>query len=186
MMLVAYHCFVCRISVEGNPMKNVLNKGMLMVGAAALLASGTAAVFAQQGDKAATVKARKDFMEDQQHAVGAVQAFAKGTGDRQGAIDGLNKLLDLSTKLDAKFIDTSFPAGTSSVDLPGQSNAKPELWQHLDQAKAAGPKLHEAELKLVDVVKNGDPKAVGDAMTALYRGSCNALCHDQFRQPQQR
>jgi cytochrome c556 len=167
-------------------MKNVLNKAMLIAGAAALLAAGTAAVFAQQGDKAAIVKARKDFMTDQQHAVNAINAFAKGTGERQGAIDGANKLLELSSKIDAKFIDTYFPAGTSSADMPGQTNAKPELWQHLDEAKTAGPKLHEAELKLVDVVKTGDPKTVGDTMTAIYRGSCNALCHDQFRLPLQR
>ncbi len=164
-------------------MKNVLNKGILILGAAALLAAGTAAVFAQQGDKAAMIKARKDFMEDQQHAVGAIQAFAKGTGDRQGAIDGANKLLALSSKMDAKFIDTYFPAGTSSADFPDQTHAKPELWQHLDEVKAAGPKLHEAELKLVDVVKTGDAKTVGDTMTATYRGSCNGLCHDQFRLP---
>ena len=88
-------------------------------GAAALLAAGTAAVFAQQGDKAAIVKARKDFMTDQQHAVNAINAFAKGTGERQGAIDGANKLLELSSKIDAKFIDTYFPAGTSSADMPG-------------------------------------------------------------------
>jgi len=167
-------------------MKNLAYRGILVAGVGALLAAGTAAAFAQQGDKAATIKARKDFMEDQQHAVNAIQAFAKGTGERQGAIDGVNKLLDLSSKMDAKFIETYFPAGTSATEFPDQTHAKPELWQHLDEAKAAGPKLHEAELKLVDVVKNGDPKAVGDGMTATYRGSCNGLCHDQFRLPIQR
>jgi cytochrome c556 len=167
-------------------MKNVLNKAMLVAGAAALLAGGTAAVFAQQGDKAAIVKARKDFMEGQQHAFDGISAFGKGTGDRQGAIDGLNKLLELSSKIDAKFIDTYFPAGTSATDFPGQTNAKPELWLHLDEAKAAGPKLHEAELKLVDMVKTGDAQTVAQAGTQLYRGSCNGLCHDQFRLPLKR
>ena len=167
-------------------MKNVIYKGVLVVGVGALLTAGTAGVFAQQGDKAAIIKARKDFMEDQQHAVNAVQAFAKGTGERQGAIDGVNKLLELSSKMDAKFIETYFPAGTSAAEFPGETHAKPELWQHLDEVKGAGPKLHESELKLVDVVKTGDPKTVGETMTAIYRGSCNALCHDQFRLPLQR
>jgi len=167
-------------------MKNVLNKGMLIVGAAALLAAGTAAVSAQQGDKAAIIKARKDFMESQQKAYNGISAFGKGTGDRQGAIDGVNKLLELSSKIDAKFIDAYFPAGTSSADFPGQTNAKPELWQNLDEAKAAGSKLHEAELKLADVVKAGDAQTVAQAGTQLYRGSCNALCHDKFRLPLQR
>jgi cytochrome c556 len=167
-------------------MKNIVNKGMLILGAAALLAAGTAGVFAQEGDKAAIIKERKDFMESQQKAFNGISAFGKGTGDRQGAIDGLNKLLELSTKIDAKFIDTYFPAGTSAKDFPGQTHAKPELWQHLDEAKAAGAKLHEAELKLVDVVKTGDAQTVAQAGTQLYRGSCNALCHDQFREAAQR
>ena len=168
-------------------MENFVQKGMLAAGVATLLTTGTIAVFAQAGaDKAAIVKARKDFMTEQQHAVNAIQAFAKGTGDRQAAIDGANKLLELSTKIDAKFIETYFPAGTSSADLPGQTNAKPELWQHLDEVKAAGPKLHEAEIKLAEVVKTGDPQTVGKAMTDTYRGSCNALCHDSYRLPLQR
>ena len=168
-------------------MKNVLNKGMIIAGAAAVFAAGTVGVFAQAGaDKAAIVKARQDFMKEQQAAFNAISAFAKGTGNREAAIAGANKLLDMSSKIDAKFINTYFPAGTSSADLPGQTNAKPELWQHIDEAKAAGPKLHAAELKLAEVVKTGDPKTVGETATATYRGSCNGLCHDQFRLPLKR
>jgi len=167
-------------------MKKFLVKGVMVAGVGVLLAAGTAGVFAQQGDKAALIKARKDFMESQQKAYDGVSAFGKGTGDRQGAIDGVNKLLELSSKIDAKFIETYFPAGTSATDFPGQTNAKPELWQHIDDAKAAGPKLHEAELKLADVVKTGDAQTVAQAGSQLYRGSCNALCHDQFRLPLQR
>jgi len=167
-------------------MKNLMFRGILVAGVGAFLAAGTAGVFAQQGDKAAIIKARKDFMEDQQHAYNGISAFGKGTGDRQGAIDGVNKLLELSSKMDAKFIETYFPAGISAADFPGETHAKPELWQHLDEAKAAGPKLHEAELKLAEVVKTGDAQTVAQAGTALYRGSCNGLCHDQFRLPLQR
>lgn len=167
-------------------MSNIVYRGMLVAGVAAFVAVGTLSVFAQQGDKAAVIKARKDFMTDQQHAVGAIQAFAKGTGDRDAAIAGANKLLDMSSKMDAKFFETNFPAGTSSADFPGQTNAKPELWQHMDDAKAAPAKLHAAELKLLDVVKTADAATVGQEMTAMYRGSCNGLCHDQFRLPLQR
>jgi cytochrome c556 len=168
-------------------MKNLLNKGMIIAGAGALIAAGTAGVFAQAGaDKAAIVKARKDFMKEQQAAFNAISAFAKGTGDREAAIAGANKLLELSSKIDAKFIDTYFPAGTSSADLPGQTNAKPELWQNINDAKAAGAKLHEAVLKLAEVVKTGDPKTVGETATATYRSTCNGLCHDKFRLPLQR
>jgi cytochrome c556 len=167
-------------------MKKFLKKSVVVAGVGALLAAGTAGGFAQQADKAALIKARKDFMESQQKAFNGISAFGKGTGDRQGAIEGVNKLLELSSKIDAKFIETYFPPGTSSADFPGQTNAKPELWQHLDEAKAAGPKLHEAELKLADVIKTGDAQTVAQAGTQLYRGSCNALCHDKFRLPLQR
>jgi cytochrome c556 len=119
-------------------------------------------------------------MDDQQHSVNAVNAFAKGTGDRQGAIDGVNKLLDLSTQMSAKF-DTLFQPGTSSADVPDKSKAKPEFWQHLDEAKAAPAKLHEGELKLVDVVKTGTPDQVGQAMRTTYTDTCNALCHNSYR-----
>lgn len=163
-------------------MKIPVSKGVLAAGVVALLAAGTVAGYAQQGDKLAAVKARQDFMSQQQHAVGAIQAFAKGTGDRQAAIDGANKLLDLSNQMNAKF-DTIFAPGTSSADFPGKSGAKPELWQHLDEVKAAPAKLHAAELKLADVVKTGDPKTVGTAMTDLYKTSCNGLCHDAYRLP---
>jgi cytochrome c556 len=168
-------------------MKKFLLKGVLVAGAGALLAVGSVSVFAQAGaDKAAIVKGRQDFMKEQQAAFNAISAFAKGTGDRDAAIAGSNKLLELSSKMDAKFIETNFPAGTSSTDLPGKTNAKPELWQHIDEAKGAGAKLHEAELKLAEVVKTGDAKTVGETATATYRGSCNGLCHDQFRLPLQR
>jgi len=164
-------------------MRKLAHKLVLAAGAAAILGAGTIAVSAQQGDKLAIIKARQDFMEDQQHAVGQIQAFAKGTGDRQGAIDGVNKLLDLSSKMDAKFLAANFPTGTSATDFPDKTNTKPEFWQHLDSVQAAPAKLHDAELKLADIVKTGTPEEVGQAMTSTYRGSCNGLCHDSYRLP---
>jgi hypothetical protein len=58
-------------------MRNLMYRGVLVAGVGALLAVGTAGVFAQQGDKAAIIKARKDFMEDQQ------KAFNAPSGDRR-------------------------------------------------------------------------------------------------------
>ena len=85
--------------------------------------------------------------------------------------------------------NSSTPISRPALARPisrARRNAKPELWQHLDAVKTAGPKLHEAELKLADVVKTGDAKTVGDTMTATYQESCNALCHDNYRLPLQR
>lgn len=163
-------------------MKRFFRAGVATAAGAALLVAAGAATVMADDSKEAIVKARQDFMEDQQHAVNAINAFAKGTGDRAAAIDGANKLIDYSKQMEAKFA-VLFPPGTSSVDVPDKSKAKPELWQHLDEVKAAPAKLRVAELKLVDVVKTADPAAVGDAMRSTYRGSCNGLCHDSYRLP---
>jgi cytochrome c556 len=157
---------------------------MALAGIGLLVGLGAVSAPAQDAKEAA-VKARKDFMEDQQKAVNAVNAFAKGTGDRAAAIDGANKLVEYSKQMEAKF-DVLFVAGTSSADFPDKSKAKPELWQHVAELKLAPAKLREAELKLVDVVKTAEPGAVGDAMRDTYRSTCNALCHDSYRVPSQR
>jgi cytochrome c556 len=141
-----------------------------------------AAVAAAQDGKEVVIKARIGFMNDQQHAVDAINAFVKGKGDRQAAIAGAEKLLALSTEMETKLV-AFFPPGTSTAEFPDKTHAKPELWQHLDEARAAPAKLHEAELKLAEVVKTGDPQTVGKEMSTVYRGSCNALCHNAFRAP---
>jgi hypothetical protein len=105
-------------------MRNLMYRGVLVAGVGALLAVGTAGVFAQQGDKAAIIKARKDFMEDQQKAFNAISAFGKGTGERQAAIDGANKLVDYSKQLEAKLPEL-FPAGTSAADFPARPMRNP-------------------------------------------------------------
>lgn len=163
-------------------MKKFFRTGMMVAGAGWLVAVGTMSVLAQDS-KEAIVKARQDFMQEQQHAVNDINAFAKGTGDRAAAIAGATKLVDLSKQMETKFAALFVP-GTSSTDFPDKSKAKPELWQHLDEAKAAPPKLREAELKLIDVVKTADAATVGDTMRTTYRSSCNALCHDSYRVPQ--
>lgn len=163
-------------------MKRMLKASVVIAGIGVMLAISAASVLAQDASKEAAVKARQDFMQDQQHAVNAINAFAKGTGDRQGAIDGANKLVDLSKQMEMKFA-ALFPPGTSSADVE-KSKAKPELWQHLDQAKAAPAKLREAEVRLVEVVKTADPNTVGQTMRDTYRTSCNGLCHNAYRVPQ--
>ncbi len=163
---------------------HLFQKGLMAAGVGLVLAAGTVGVFAAD-DKEAVIKTRGDFMGAQQKAVGQVQAFAKGTGDRAGAIDGVTKLVAMSTELEAKFI-AFFPPGTSNVDFPKLARAKPELWQgtNLDQAKAAIPKMHDAQVKLLEVVKTADAETVGKAMSDNYRDTCNGLCHNAYRGPE--
>jgi cytochrome c556 len=161
-------------------------KSLIVVGVGLLLAGGTVGVFAQE-DKSAILKTRQDFMNAQQKAFGAISAFGKGTGERQAAVDGVNRLVEMSTELQAKFV-AFFPAGTSNVEFPGKTLAKPEMWQgtNFDQARSGISKLHDAEVKLVDVVKTADPETVGKAASDVYRGSCNGLCHNSYRAPEEK
>jgi cytochrome c556 len=161
-------------------MRNFWQTGTLAAGIGLLLATGAVSVTAQE-DKAAVVKTRQDFMDSQQKAVDAVVAFGKGTGDRQAAIDGVNTLLAKSTELGEK-LAVFFPPGTSTVDFPGKSYAKPEIWQEFDKFKSNPAKLHDAELKLLDTVKTADAATVGAATSAFYRDSCNG-CHTPYRAP---
>ena len=147
-------------------MKIRFRVGMVAASAWIIFAAGAVA-FAQ--DKSDVIKTRHDFMESQQKAVNAVAAFGKGTGDRQGAIDGVNTLLAKSTELGEK-LAAFFPPGTSMVDFPGKTYAKPEIWQEFDKFQAMPAKLHDAELELLDTVKTADAATVGAAMSdALSR-----------------
>lgn len=159
-------------------MRNFFRVGLVAASGGILLV-GIGVALAQ--DKADVIKTRQEFMASQQKAVNAVTAFGKGTGDRQAAIDGVNTLLAKSTELGEK-LAAFFPPGTSTVDFPGKTYAKPEIWQEWDKFQANPPKLHDAELKFLDTVKTADAKTVGTAMSTLYRESCNG-CHTDFRAP---
>jgi cytochrome c556 len=156
-----------------------------LIAASITLAFSAAAVSTVAQDKSSAIKERQDFMDAQQKAVGAINAFAKGTGERQPAIDGANKLVAMSDELNTK-LAALFPVGTSNVDFPGKTRTKPEFWQNMDQIKKDLPKLHEADVKLVEVVKTADAATVGTAMTASYRDTCNALCHNSYRAPEEK
>ncbi|HZL59138.1 MAG TPA: cytochrome c [Stellaceae bacterium] len=139
------------------------------------LALSSAAAFAQ--DKAALVKERQDFMERQQHDFDAIAAYAKGKGDQGSAIDKVNDLLALAPKI----VD-QFQPGTSSVDFPGKSRAKPEIWQNWDKFKATPVTLQAEEQKLLAAVRVGDRQRVQDQLVATFRDGCGS-CHTDYRAP---
>jgi len=138
------------------------------------------AMFATAGlaqDKEAQIKARQDFMEAQQKAVNAINAYAKGQGDKATALEKANELIALAPK-----IDDHFPPGTSSADFPGKTKAKPEIFAEWDKAKLMPAKLQDMEKKLVEVINTGTPEQVGEEMRSVYRGGCNG-CHGPYRLP---
>lgn len=130
-----------------------------------------------QEDKLAQIKLRQDFMEMQQKDVNAINAYAKGTGDKATALEKANDLIALAPK-----IMNNFPPGTSSKDFPDKTKAKPELWEEMDKAKGLPVALKAAEEKLVEVINTGTPEQVGDTMRTVYRTNCNG-CHTPYRLP---
>jgi cytochrome c556 len=162
------------IEIIGGHMKNIFQSGMLVAGIGLMLVAATVSVTAQDS-KEALIKTRQDFMKAQGADVKAISDYSKGQGDKAAALTAANDLVARGPK-----IADLFPPGTSSVDFPGKSNAKPELWTEMDKAKAIWTALAAEEVKLVDVVKNGDQKAVADQLGAMGKAGCGA-CHGAYR-----
>jgi cytochrome c556 len=153
-------------------MRKTTKLGVIGAAATAILLAGGIAGFAQ--DKMAMVKDRQAFMKAQGADVKAIGDYAKGEGDKDKALAAANDLAARAGK-----IADQFPVGTSSADFP-DSKAKPELWKDWDKVKMIPDALHAEELKLIDVIKTGDQKAVGAQLGAMGKAGCGA-CHGDYR-----
>ncbi|HXP77801.1 MAG TPA: cytochrome c [Stellaceae bacterium] len=140
---------------------------MISVGAAVSLAQ----------DKEAVVAMRQATMKLEGPDLRAISDYAadKGT-DQATAIAKAQELLALSDKLMGLW-----PAGTSSKDLPGKSNAKPEIWEQMDKFKALYAGQKEGEQKLLEAIQKGDKAAVQAAVATIGKGSCST-CHGTYRE----
>jgi cytochrome c556 len=128
-------------------------------------------------DKEAIVKERVATMKQQGADLKYIGDFLKGVGgDLENAGYKVQDLQFINGKLLALFVP-----GTSSTDMPGKSNAKPEIWTDWDKFKAIVPVLADAEQKLADAVKSGDKAAIGAALGNTGKNGCGA-CHSQFRE----
>jgi cytochrome c556 len=106
-----------------------------------------------------------------------ISEVAKGVaGAPIGATDRASELLRLNDKLLALFVP-----GTSSADMPGKSNAKPEIWTEWDKFKAIVPALRVAEMKLADATRINDRPVIGAALLDVGKNGCGA-CHSTFRE----
>jgi len=155
-------------------MKDFIRTGILVAGIGFVVAAGVISATAEDS-KEAIIKARQDFMKAQGEDVKAISDYAKGQSNQAAALAAANDLITRGPKIPALFVP-----GTSSADFPGKSNAKPELWAEMDKAKAAWSTLQAEELKLVEVVKSGDQKAVGAELGAMGKAGCGS-CHAAYR-----
>jgi cytochrome c556 len=130
-------------------------------------------------DKPEVIRERQALMKRQAEDLKAIQGYVSGEIDRTTAIAKANELLTLPGKI----VDL-FPPGTSIVEFPGETHAKPEIWQQSDRFKEVPHALQRAEEKLAATLKNGSKQDVVDALDAVGRSGCSA-CHTYFRAPLQ-
>ena len=150
----------------------------LSIAALALLAAlGAGETLAQ--DKRDVIRERQALMKRQAEDLKAIQGYVSGAIDRATAVTKVNELLSLPGKI----VDL-FPPGTSLNEFPGETHAKPEIWQQHDRFKEVPPALQRAEEKLAATLKNGSKQDVVDALDAVGRSGCGA-CHTYFRAPLQ-
>ncbi len=139
------------------------------IGAAALalLVAGGIGVAMAQGDSLAARKANFKMAAD---AMKAVKGVADAGGPTAAAVPEAEKIVQM-----ARANVGHFPAGSGA----GDTKAKPEIWTDKADFDAKFKNLETASLKLVDVAKAGDAKALG-AQFGAVGGTCKA-CHDVYR-----
>jgi cytochrome c556 len=140
-----------------------------------MILAGSAVVWAQ--DKEAAVTARQGVMKQEGPDLRTISDYANDKGtDQATAIAKTQELLALSDKLMGLW-----PAGTSSKDMPGKSNAKPEIWAEMEKFKARYAGQKNAEEALLAAVQKGDKPAVQAAIANIGKNSCSA-CHGTYRE----
>jgi cytochrome c556 len=130
-------------------------------------------------DKPEVIRERQALMKRQAEDLKSIQGYVSGEIDRTTALAKVNELLTLPGK-----IADLFPPGTSIAEFPGETHAKPEIWQQPDRFNEVPRALQRAEEKLAATLKNGSKQDVVDALDTVGRSGCGA-CHTYFRAPLQ-
>lgn len=130
-------------------------------------------------DQLAVIKQRQQLMKQQSEGLKAIQGYVSGQETQAMAVAKANELLALSPQ-----IVGLFPTGTSLVEFPGQTHAKPEIWQQYDRFIDIPVVLRRSEDRLAAAVQNGKKADVLEVLDTLGRTGCGA-CHTLFRAPLQ-
>lgn len=146
----------------------------------ALLGGAVAATTALAGghDGNPAVSARKAHMQLYSFNLGTLGAMAKGEVeyDAAAASAAAGNLAALSSLNQSAY----WVPGTSSEDLPGESRAKPEIWQAGSTAAEIGATFAEAAAALAAVAGDGKDAMAG-ALGAVGKGCGD--CHEAYRAP---
>ncbi|MDG5496430.1 cytochrome c [Niveispirillum sp. BGYR6] len=147
-------------------------QGLLIAGlvAAGVLSAGVA-VAAQ--DPLAVVDARKTELKKAGGAMKAIGAFLKeGKGTVADVQAGAATIEGVS-----KAFPGWWPTGTA-IGV-GESEAKPNIWENMDDFKAKTVAFQTASAELVTAAAGGDKAAIGAALGKVG-GTCKG-CHETYR-----
>lgn len=127
-------------------------------------------------DNEALVKDRQAAMRQRGMDLRAISAYVddKG-GDQTSAVAAAKDMIVIEQKL-----DTVWLPGTSSKDMPGKSNAKPEIWTEMEKFKALVTFMKNGEQKLVSAVEKGDKAGAKAIIGDIGKNACGA-CHTIYR-----
>lgn len=140
-----------------------------------VLSLGSVASVAQ--DKEAVVKERQAAMKLEGPNLRAINDYLNDKGvDQATAITKAQELVAIADKLAGLW-----PAGTSSKDLPGKTNAKPDIWEQMDKFKALQATLKSDEQRLLAALQKGDKAAATAAWGDVGKNGCGA-CHGAYRE----
>ncbi|HEX3499822.1 MAG TPA: cytochrome c [Stellaceae bacterium] len=135
---------------------------------------GAAGALAQ--DKRAIVLERREAMKAQGVAMGGVKHYVDGQADQNTAVRSVGDLITL-----ARAEPGRFPPGTSTLDFPGESGAKPIIWSEWGKFLTAQKTMLDEALKLELAVKSGNKAAAADQLRRTAEAGCSG-CHRVYRE----
>jgi cytochrome c556 len=140
----------------------------------AVLGPGVVGALAQ--DKRTIVQERRAAMKAQGAAMGGVKQYVDGAADQGAAARSAGDLVRLTRGEPERF-----PQGTSTLDFPGESGAKPLIWSEWGKFLAAQKTMVDEAVKLELAVKSGNRAAVWDQLMRAAETGC-AGCHRVYRE----
>jgi cytochrome c556 len=140
-----------------------------------VLVFGSVASVAQ--DKEAIIRDRQAAMKLEGPNLRAINDYLNDKGvDQATAIAKAQELVAITNKLAGLW-----PVGTSSKDLPGKTNAKPDIWEQMDKFKALQATIKADEERLLAALQKGDKSAATAAFGDVGKNGCGA-CHGAYRE----
>ena len=151
--------------------------GILAIVGMSLALPGMLQGTAAASDVQSTIDARRALMKDNGAKMKAMGAAIEAKSADMAAM----QQLALALQANAAKIPDLFPPGSSARDLPGATNAKPDIWTSFDAFKAAAASLSTEAGKLADAAKRGDMAAFAAQYDVTGENGCGG-CHTKFRQ----